>query len=216
MVAEGRSINVTLIFSLSSYAEVIEAYLSGLESLIANGGDPAKVHGVASFFVGRVDTEIDQRLEDHGGEDAHALRGRAAVAQARLAYHLFEEKFSGARWERLARHGAHPQLPLWASTSPKDPRYRDTFYVEELIGPQTVSTLPEHTIAQFEDHGIVSRTVDAGVAEAREVIGRLTDLDVDLDDVGLTLERQGIEKFQRSYQGVIEVLDAKRQRVGRI
>jgi transaldolase len=216
MVAEGRNINVTLIFSLRRYAEVIEAYLSGLETLVANGGDPAQVHGVASFFVSRVDTEIDHRLEAHGSDSARALRGQTAVAQAKLAYQLFRERFSGDRWERLASHGAHPQLPLWASTSSKNPRYRDTFYVEELIGPQTVATLAESTIAQFEDHGIVSRTVDTGVAEAEDVIRRVTDLGIDLDDVGLTLEDQGIQGFQHSYQGVLDVLADKRHRLGRV
>jgi transaldolase len=216
MVAEGRNINVTLIFSLSRYAEVIEAYLAGLESLVANGGDASKVHGVASFFVSRVDTEVDQRLDAHGGESAGALRGRAAVAQAKLAYQLFKERHSDSRWERLAGHGAHPQLPLWASTSSKDARHRDTYYVEELIGPQTITTLPEPTIDQFEDHGIVSRTVDTGVVEARDVIRRLTELGIDLGDAGLTLEHQGVEKFRRSYQGVLEVLGAKAHRLGRV
>jgi transaldolase len=216
MTAEGRNINVTLIFSLSRYAAVIEAYFAGLESLVANGGDAAKVHGVASFFVSRVDTEVDQRLEAHGGESAGALQGRAAVAQAKLAYQIFKKAHSGSRWERLARHGAHPQLPLWASTSPKSSRLRDTYYVEELIGPRTITTLAEHTIDQFEDHGIVSRTVDARVGEAVEAVRGLTDLGIDLDDVGQTLEQQGVEKFQRSYEGVLEVLGAKKHRLGRI
>ena len=216
MVAGGRNINVTLIFSLSRYAQVIEAYLSGLEALVANGGDPARIHGVASFFVSRVDTEVDHRLEAHGSDHARAMRGRTAVAQAKLAYRLFRERFSGDRWESLASHGAHPQLALWASTSTKSPRYRDTLYVEELIGPQTVATLAEPTIDQFEDHGIVSRTVDTGVAEAEDVIRRVTDLGIDLDDVGLTLEDRGIEGFQHSYQGVLDVLGGKRRRLGRV
>lgn len=208
MAAEGRNINVTLIFSLSRYAEVIEAYLAGLESFVGNGGDAAKVHGVASLFLSRVDTEVDERLEQHGGEDARGLRGRAAVAQARLAYQMFKVQHSRGRWRRLASRGAHPQMPLWASTSSKSPGHRDTYYVEELIGPQTVTTLAEPTIEQFEDHGIVSRTVDTGVAEARDLIGRLTGLGIDLDDVGRALERRGIEKFLSSYHGVLEVLDA--------
>jgi transaldolase len=216
MTAEGRDINVTLIFSLSRYAEVIEAYLAGLESLVRNGGDATQVHGVASFFVSRVDTEVDRRLEAPGAASARALRGRAAVAQARLAYQLFKERHSGSRWERLASKGAHPQLPLWASTSTKDRSRRDTYYVEELIGPQTVITLAEPTIDQFEDHGVVSRTVDTRVTEARDVVRRLADLGIELDDVGLTLEQEGVEKFQRSYEGVLEVLGAKRHQLGRI
>jgi transaldolase len=164
--------------------------------------------------VSRVDAEIDKRLDAHGSEDARALRGRAAVAQAKLAYQLFTERFSGMGWERLASLGAHPQLPLWASTSPKNLRTRDTLYVEELIGPQTVITLPEATIGQFEDHGIVSRTIDTGVGEARDVLRRLREVGVDLDDVGVTLERQGVDGFQRSFQRVMEVLRIRRQGLG--
>lgn len=216
MTAAGRNINVTLIFSLSRYAEVLEAYLAGLESFVATGGDAAHVHAVASFFVSRVDTEVDQRLETHGGASAAGLRGRAAVAQAKLAYRMFQERHSGSRWERLASLGAHPQLPLWASTSSKDPGLPDTYYVEELIGPRTITTLAERTIDQFEDHGVLSRTLDTGVAEAREVVRRLTDLGIDLDDVGVMLEQQGVEKFQRSYQGVLEMLGAKSHHLDRI
>lgn len=216
MTGEGRNINVTLIFSLKRYAEVIDAYLAGLESFVASGGDPAQVHSVASFFVSRVDTEVDQRLEAHGGASAAALRGRAAVAQAKLAYQMFQEQHSGSRWERLASLGAHPQLPLWASTSSKNRRLRDTYYVEGLIGPQTITTLAERTIDQFEDHGVVSRTIDIGVAEASDVVRRLTALGIDLDDVGLVLEQQGVEKFQRSYDGVLEMLGAKRHQLDRI
>ena len=185
LVSGGRNTNVTLLFSLSRYAEVIEAYLSGLEAFISHGGDPARVHSVASFFVGRVDAEVDQRLR-RGSGYARSLGGRAGVAQAKLAYQLFTERFSGKRWERLANHGAHPQLPLWASTSPKDPADRDTRYVEELIGPQTVSTLPERTIRAFEDHGQVARTIDSGVEEAGDVMRGLSDAGIDMDDVGLT------------------------------
>jgi transaldolase len=214
MVAEGRNINVTLIFSLDRYAEVIEAYLSGLELFTARGGDPATVHGVASFFLSRVDAEIDHRLDAHRSEEARALRGRAGVAQAKLAYQLFTERFSGAGWERLTSLGAHPQLPLWASTSPKNPRTRDTLYVEELIGPHTVSTLPEVTIGQFEDHGIVSRTIDTGVPEARDVMDRLREVGVGLDYLGVTLERQGVDAFHRSFQRVMEVLRTRRRALG--
>ena len=184
MIAEGRSINITLIFSLARYAEVIEAYLSGLEAFTGGGGDPSTVHSVASFFVSRVDTEVDRRLEAIGTDEALALRGRAAVAQAKLAYRLFQERFSGERWQRLADLGAHRQRPLWASTSTKNPAYPDTLYVDELIGPDTVNTLPELTIAAFEDHGTLARTIDTGVDEAAEVMRRLAAVGVDMDDVG--------------------------------
>ncbi len=216
MTAEGRNITVTLIFSLSRYAEVIDAYLAGLESFVTTGGDPAQVHSVASFFVSRVDTEVDRRLEAHRGASAAALRGRAAVAQAKLAYQMFQDCHCGSRWERLATLGAHPQLPLWASTSPKDPGLRDTDYVDELIGPRTITTLAEATVDQFEDHGVVARTVDTGAEEARDVVRRLADLHIDLDDVGLGVEQQGVEKFRRSYQGVLEMLDAKVHQLDRI
>ncbi len=166
MIAEGRSINVTLIFSLDRYSQVIQAYLTGLDALNANGGDLTQVHSVASFFVSRVDTEVDRRLDAQGKEDAWSLRGRAAVAQAKLAYQLFREQFTGERWDALAAAGAHPQRPLWASTSAKNAAYSDTLYVDSLIGPDTVNTLPEAVIAAFEDHGRLQRSIDAGVEEA--------------------------------------------------
>jgi transaldolase len=209
MIAEGRSINITLIFSLARYEQIIEAYLSGLESFVERGGDPSSVHSVASFFVSRVDTEVDRRLEKMGSDDALALRGQAAIAQAKLAYKLFREQFSGPRWLRLAGLGAHVQRPLWASTSTKNPAYPDTRYVDELIGPDTVNTLPEVTIAAFEDHGTLARTIDAGVDEAAEAMRRLAAAGVDMDDVGLTLEDEGVASFHASYQEVLAALAAK-------
>jgi transaldolase len=203
LTAEGSSINVTLLFSLSRYAEIIEAYLSGLEKFTANGGDPATVNGVASFFVSRVDTEVDHRLEALGTDEALALRGRAAVAQAKLAYRLFTEQFSTDRWRRLGRLGADVQRPLWASTSTKKPSERDTRYVEELIGPDTVTTLPEATIAAFEDHGVLARTVDTGVPQAAELMLRLATVGIDMTAVGRTLEDNGIASFDMAYQGVL-------------
>ncbi|HWX09420.1 MAG TPA: transaldolase, partial [Gaiellaceae bacterium] len=152
-VARGKNINVTLIFSLQRYREVVEAYLRGLERLVAGGGNPATVHSVASFFVSRVDTEADKRLEAIGSKAALALRGKLAIANAKLAYEHYEEAFSGRRWEFLAGKGANVQRCLWASTSTKNPAYRDVMYVEELIGPQTVNTMPEETIRAFQDHG---------------------------------------------------------------
>src|ERR687897_2585428 len=179
MIAEGRSINITLIFSLARYAEVVDAYLSGLETLAEGGGDLASVHSVASFFVSRVDTEVDRRLDAIGTGDALALKGQAAVAQAKLAYRLFRDRFAGERWERLAARGAQVQRPLWASTSTKNPSYPDTLYVDSLIGPDTVNTLPEPTIAAFEDHGTLARSLDRGADEAQAVMHTLAEVGVD-------------------------------------
>jgi transaldolase len=209
MVAEGRNINVTLIFSLTRYAEVVDAYLAGLERLAARGGDLGQVRGVASFFLSRVDTEVDRRLAQIGTDEARSLLGRAAVAQAKLAYQLFTERFSGQRWARLAASGARVQRPLWASTSTKNPAYSDTLYVDELIGPDTVNTLPETTIAAFEDHGHVARTIDVGVEEAAEVMRRLAAIDLDMDDVGRLLEDQGVTAFHESLAHVLRALASK-------
>jgi transaldolase len=209
MIAEGRSINITLIFSLTRYAQIIEAYLSGLETFAARGGDPSTVHSVASFFVSRVDTEVDRRLDTIGTPQALTLRGRAAVAQAKLAYRLFRDRFSGDRWDRLAARGAHLQRPLWASTSTKNPAYPDTMYVDELIGPNTVNTLPELTIAAFEDHGTAAQSIDKGLDESSELMQRLASVDIDMDQVGSTLEDQGVAAFDASYQQVHAVLAAK-------
>ena len=173
-VAHGKNINVTLIFSLQRYREVVEAYLRGLERLVARGGDPKTVHSVASFFVSRVDTEADKRLEAIGSKDALALRGKLAIANAKLAYEHFEQAFSGPRWEFLAGKGANAQRPLWASTSTKNPDYRDVMYVEELIGPNTVNTMPEETIRAFQDHGEVrGDTVTKGVKKAHTLLEEL-------------------------------------------
>lgn len=209
MTAEGHSINITLIFSLTRYAEVIDAYLAGLETLAASGGDLSGVRSVASFFVSRVDSEVDRRLVTIGTDEALDLRGHAAVAQAKLAYREFRDRFDGERWERLARRGARPQRPLWASTSTKNPSYRDTLYVESLIGPDTVNTLPEATIAAFEDHGVLARTVDADVDSAQDLRQHLGVVGVDMEDVGLTLERNGIASFHESFQDVLASLDVK-------
>jgi transaldolase len=209
MIAEGRSINITLIFSLARYAEVIDAYLAGLETLAEGGGDLASVHSVASFFVSRVDTEVDRRLDAIGTSDALALQGQAAVAQAKLAYRLFRDRFAGDRWERLAARGAQLQRPLWASTSTKNPAYPDTLYVDRLIGPDTVNTLPETTIAAFEDHGTLARTLDTGVDHAEAVMDRLAEVGVDMDDVGRTLEDQGVASFHQSFAHVLQALEHK-------
>ncbi len=173
MISEGRNINVTLIFSLDRYNAVIEAYISGLEAFASTGGDLSRVHSVASFFVSRVDTEVDRRLEALNNDKALSLRGKAAVAQAKLAYQLFLERFSGPRWEPLKAKGAHVQRPLWASTSTKNPAYPDLLYVDTLIGPDTVNTMPDATVAAFMDHGTVARTVDQGADGARAEIEAL-------------------------------------------
>jgi len=206
MISEGRSINVTLIFSLGRYGEVMEAYLSGLE---ACDGDLSGVHSVASFFVSRVDTEVDRRLDAIGTPEALALRGKAAVAQAKLAYEQFRSIFSGPRWEALQARGAHLQRPLWASTSTKNPAYPDTLYVDSLIGPDTVNTLPDATIEAFNDHGTVARTVDADMDEVHRVWSTLADVGVDMDDVAAQLEREGVSSFQKSFDELLGALTTK-------
>jgi len=210
-VAHGKNINVTLIFSLLRYREVVEAYLRGLERLVARGGDPKGVHSVASFFVSRVDSEADKRLEAIGSKEALALRGKLAIANARLAYEHYEQAFSGGRWEFLAGKGANTQRPLWASTSTKNPEYRDVMYVEELIGPNTVNTMPEETIRAFQDHGDVrGDTVTKGVAKAHALLERLAKVGVDYDDVTETLELEGVQKFADSFEELLEGVRSKR------
>ncbi len=206
MITEGVSINVTLIFSLARYDDVIEAYLSGLE---ASDRDLVNIHSVASFFVSRVDTEVDRRLEAIGTPDALALRGKAAVAQAKLAYQLFRQRFSGDRWDALAARGARLQRPLWASTSTKNPEYPDTLYIDSLIGPDSVNTIPEPTIAAFEDHGTVARTIDQGLDEARRVMDDLAGVGVDMDEVGRVLETEGVASFAKSFDELLDVLGEK-------
>jgi transaldolase len=209
-IAEGRSINVTLIFSLDRYAAVVEAYLRGLERLVAAGGDPGSVISVASFFVSRVDTEADRRLEEVGRTD---LQGRLAIANAKLAYAHWKEAFSGARWAALEAKGARNQRCLWASTSTKNPAFRDVLYVEELIGPETVNTMPLETIRAFQDHGEVRDTLETGVDEARALIAELANAGVDYDDVVETLEREGVEKFADSFSELLDGITTKLEAV---
>jgi transaldolase len=213
-IAAGRSINVTLLFSLEMHSAAMEAYLAGLERLVADGGDPAKVRSVASFFVSRVDTEADNRLEAIGSEEALALRGKLAIANAKLAYERYQKAFSGPRWEALEAKGALPQRCLWASTSTKNPEYRDVLYVEELIGPHTVNTMPEETIKAFQDHGEVhGDTVLDGVDEAHRLLEQLAAVGVDYDDVVLTLEKEGVQKFSDSFAELLDGVRAKREAV---
>jgi transaldolase len=211
MIARGKSINVTLIFSLQRYAEVAEAYIRGLERLIEAGGDAGSVASVASFFVSRVDTEADRRLDELGGHDD--LKGKLAVANAKLAYQRYKEIFAGERWEALAAKGAWRQRCLWASTSTKDPDYSDVMYVEELIGAETVNTMPEETIRAFQDHGTVAPTLESGVDEAKRVIEQLGQVGVDYDDVTATLEREGVQKFTDSFEELLNAIEAKRREV---
>ncbi len=199
MIARGRNINVTLIFSLERHREVAEAYIRGLERLVEAGGDPKPVASVASFFVSRVDTEADKRLEAIGTDEALALRGKLAVANAKLAYQAWKELFSGERWDTLAARGATNQRCLWASTSTKNPEYRDVLYVEELIGPETVNTMPLETIEAFQEHGEVAETLTQGVEDALSLMGELAAAGIDYDDVVETLEREGVQKFSDSF-----------------
>lgn len=204
-LAQGISVNVTLIFSLDRYSQVMEAFLAGLEQAKANGHDLSKIGSVASFFVSRVDTEVDKRLEKIGSDQARALRGKAAIANARLAYQRYGEVFSSQRWQALADAGAHPQRPLWASTSTKNPDYRDVMYVEELIAPGTVNTMPEPTIHAFADHGEVrGDTVTGCYDDARKVFDDLAEVGVDMADVVDVLEREGVEKFEASWRELLD------------
>lgn len=212
MIARGRSINVTLIFSIERYVAVAEAYIAGLERLVASGGDPRPVHSVASFFISRVDSETDRRLDAIGGHDE--LKGRLGIANGRLAYEQYQRLFSGPRWDALAAAGARTQRCLWASTSTKDPAYPDTMYVDELVGPETVNTMPEETIAASQDHGSPKpNSVMHDVAGAHALIGELRAAGVDYDDVTAVLEREGVEKFEKSFMDLIAGIESARDAV---
>lgn len=206
VLAEGISVNVTLIFSVERYRLVMDAYLKGLEKAKEAGHDLSRIHSVASFFVSRVDTEIDKRLEDIGSDEALALRGKAGVANARLAYAAYEEVFlGGERFETLKNDGARVQRPLWASTGVKNPDYSDTLYVTELVAPNTVNTMPEKTMDAVADHGVVTGdTVTGKGAESQEVFDALSGVGIDLTDVFLVLENEGVEKFEKSWQELLE------------
>jgi len=200
VIAEGISVNVTLIFSLERYEAVIEAYLAGLEAAHAAGKDLTGIHSVASFFVSRVDAEIDKRLGAFNTPQAESLKGKAAIANARLAFQLYEKKFSGERWETLAAAGANAQRPLWASTGVKDPAYDDTRYVVELVAPGTVNTAPEKTIDAVANHGVIrGNTIAGSYVEAQQVFDDLTAVGIDLNDVFQVLETEGVDKFDVSW-----------------
>jgi transaldolase len=210
-IARGRNINVTLIFGLDRSEAVAHAYIRGVERLVESGGDPSRVASVASFFVSRVDTETDKRLEAIGTEEALALRGKLAIANAKLAYERYKRIFSGDRWERLAAKGATRQRCLWASTSTKNPEYRDVMYVEELIGREIVNTMPIETIEAFQDHGVVRDTLEQGVDEAHRLFDELKRNGIDYDDVTDTLEREGVQKFSDSFRELLDGIRAKQR-----
>ena len=213
-LAEGISINVTLIFSLERYAAVVDAFFDGLERARASGHDLARIGSVASFFVSRVDTEVDTRLDKIGSTEAKALRGKAAIANARLAYEIFEEKFSSDRWKALADAGAKPQRPLWASTSTKDPSYDDTMYVIDLVASQTVNTMPESTLKAIVDHGeFRGDTVRSTYIEARKVLDDLGALDIDYADVVQVLEDEAVEKFEASWTELISAVEKEMKKL---
>ena len=214
-ISGGHSINVTLLFSLQMHEKAMEAYVRGLERLVERGGDATTVRSVASFFVSRVDTETDKRLEAIGSDEALALRGKLAVANARIAYQNYKKVFSGERWEALEARGALPQRCLWASTSTKNPAYSDVLYVEDLIGPHTVNTMPEETIQAFQEHGEVrGDTVEHDLEEAHALLEeKLPAVGVDYRDVVATLEKEGVQKFSDSFAELLEGVKAKRETV---
>ncbi|CAB4592343.1 unannotated protein [freshwater metagenome] len=209
MIAEGRNVNVTLIFSLSRYQDVMDAYIEGLEHRASLGEPLHNVASVASFFISRVDNEVDKHLSATGNEGAMALCGTAAVNQARLAYAAFQKTFSGARWDALVAHGARVQRPLWASTSTKNPSYPDTMYVDQLIGPSTVNTIPDATLAAFVDRGTVERTIDVSLQVARKQWAELAMNSIDVDAIADRLENEGVASFIASFEELIGVLESK-------
>jgi len=215
-LSEGISINVTLIFALERYGQVIDAFFAGMEQAHQAGHDLSTIESVASFFVSRVDTEVDRRLDKIGTAEAAALRGKAAIANARLAYELYEERFATPRWEALRQAGARPQRPLWASTSTKDPEFPDTMYVEELVAPGTVNTMPEATMHAMADHGTVrGNTASSGYDQARQVFADLEALGIGYQDVVTVLEDEGVAKFAASWQEMLETISTELAAAGR-
>jgi len=209
LIGEGININVTLMFSLAHYEVVAQAYIAGLEKLAAAGGDLSRVASVASVFVSRADTAVDRALEALGTEEALSLRGQIAIANAKVIYARFHEIFSGERWQALAAQGARVQRPLWASTSTKNPRYPDTLYVEALIGPQTVDTVPPATIEAFLDHGTVALTLEVGLEEARAQLNRLADLGIDLEVIMQQLQDDGVAAFAQAFESLLASVGEK-------
>jgi transaldolase len=221
LIADGINVNVTLLFAVDAHARVIEAYIAGLEARAAAGAPLASVASVASFFVSRVDSEIDKRLDAQAARGtlsadvAAAIKGKAAVANAKLAYHLFTERFSGTRWEALASRGARVQRPLWASTSTKNPSYRDVIYVEELVGPQTVNTLPPATLEAFRDHGETRRSIDEDLIGAKRALSAVESTGISVREVTDQLLAEGLASFQKSFDTLLAGLEAKASALGR-
>jgi transaldolase len=212
-ISQGINVNVTLIFSVARYREVMDAYLSGLEAARDGGLDLTRIFSVASFFVSRVDTEVDKRLDAIGSDEAKALRGKAAVANALLAYAAYDEVLASDRWKQLSDAGANPQRPLWASTGVKNPDYPDTLYVTDLVVADTVNTMPEKTMDAFADHGEVKGDVVSGRgAEAQAVFDQLSAVGIDLDDVFVVLEDEGVDKFSKSWQELVETVEQQMER----
>jgi transaldolase len=208
-LSEGISVNVTLIFALERYQGVMDAYMAGLEQAAANGHDLSTIHSVASFFVSRVDSEVDKRLDAIGTDEARQLKGKAAIANARLAYALYERVFSSDRWAALEAKGANRQRPLWASTGVKDPAYSDTMYVSELVVANTVNTMPEKTMDAFADHGeVTGDTVTGREEEAQQTLDALAGLGIEYDDVVAVLETEGVDKFEKSWHELVETVRA--------
>ena len=214
MISEGRNVNVTLIFSLQRYQQVMDAYIAGIEARAQQGLAVSGIQSVASFFISRVDNDIDELLNSDGSPEALELRGKAAISQARLAYALFQTTFSGPRWEKLSALGASVQRPLWASTSTKNPSYPDTLYVDELIGPMTVNTIPEATLNAFADHGNPTRSIDMNVAAAADIWKSLDMYGVDVDKVALKLEGEGVASFIKSFEELVDALNQKASSLG--
>ena len=215
-LSEGISVNVTLIFALERYGQVMDAFLAGMEQARQAGHDLSTIASVASFFVSRVDTEVDRRLDKLGTPEAEALRGKAAIANARLAYELYEERFATPRWEALRQAGARPQRPLWASTSTKDPAYPDTMYVVELVAPGTVNTMPESTLDAMADHGkLEGERGSSGYDQARQVFADLEALGISYQDVVTVLEDEGVAKFAASWQEMLETISTELAAAGR-
>lgn len=206
LLSEGCSVNFTLVCSPERYGEVADAYLAALE---ASPGDLAGTSSIVAYFVSRIDTEVDRRLEEVGTPEALALQGKAAVAQARLAYQVYLDRFGGERWGALAARGAHPQRLMWASTSTKNPAYPDLLYVDSLIGPGTVNTMPDATLAAFEEHGTVERTIDRDVDGAKQVMAGLREVGIDIEDVTRVVEEEGLAGFAKSFDELLQALTAK-------
>ncbi len=211
LISEGINVNITLMFSLKHYDAVAEAYISGLEELVENGGDPTKVASVASFFVSRVETAVDKALDALGSSEAQTLKGKIAIANTKITYQRFKETFKGSRWQKLKEAGAQAQRPLWASTGTKNPEYSDTVYVDNLIGPDTVNTVPPHTLEAFLDHGLAAETLELEVVESQAQLNELARLGIDLSMITEKLQDDGVEAFAKSFDSLMDSITKKRQ-----